>query len=58
VPEYKDNIKQFLEAPTSNTENRIRELDLEDLLTYNGMDSLVEYRVALKQSKQLKLPIL
>jgi len=33
--------------------NKIRDLDLKDLLLYGGLDSLATYKVAMKQMKLL-----
>ena len=45
-PAYDDHIKPYLEAPTGNTPNKIRQLPIEELLKYCGMDALLEYKVA------------
>lgn len=51
TPSYDDSIKAFLKGKgaSANSENRIKEAYLGDLLKYCGMDSLVEYQVAMKQ---------
>lgn len=49
---YDEHIKPYLESGKYKI-NRIKELDLRELLLYNGIDSLVEYRVAMKQIKIL-----
>jgi len=48
---YDDHIKPFLKSTKNSRFNRIDELDLRDLLLYNGLDSLLEYKVAMKQMK-------
>lgn len=50
---YDDHIEPFLEGKGSNEPNRIKEIDLGQLLLYCGLDSLLEHRVAVKQAKQL-----
>ena len=52
-PCYNEHIEPYLHTTDGNTENRIRDLDLHDVLLYNGMDSLLEYKVAMKQIKQI-----
>ncbi len=45
---YDNKIRDYLEPknPGCNVENRIREIPIEDLLLYNGMDSVLEYDLA------------
>jgi DNA polymerase I-like protein with 3'-5' exonuclease and polymerase domains len=51
---YDDHIKPFLESvePGGNSKNRINEVDRNDLLLYCGLDSLLEYKIALHQMKE------
>lgn len=56
-PEYNAHIEPFLHSSGSNTPNRINEVNMDELLTYCGIDSLVEYKVAIKQMKILKMEI-
>jgi len=49
---YDDHIKPFLRSG-ENKLNRINEIDMRDLLMYNGLDSLLEYKVAMIQIKLL-----
>lgn len=51
VEPYDGHIKPFLVSKKGTRFNRIHEIDLEDLLLYNGLDSLCAYRVAMKQMK-------
>lgn len=46
-------VKPYLRASTPNAPNRIKDCDLRTLLVYNGMDSLLEWHVAMKQAKKL-----
>ena len=48
---YNEHIEPFLKSKNNNKFNRIQEIDLDDLLLYNGLDSLYEYKVAMKQIK-------
>ena len=57
---YDEFVRPYLKSPNSNTPNRIMELvsdknAFRKLLTYNGIDSLIEYRLALKQMKEIGL---
>lgn len=54
VPCYEDRVEAFLKAKTANSVNRIHEIERKDLLLYNGLDSLLEYKVAMKQMKELE----
>lgn len=53
-PEFKDSTQKFLESEGGgNSLNRIKEAPLNTLLIRNGMDALLEYRVAMKQMKEI-----
>jgi uracil-DNA glycosylase len=43
---YNSLVAPYLEAENANDLNRIKEAPLEDVLKYNGLDSLIEYEVA------------
>lgn len=49
---YNEHIEPFLKSPKHERKNRIRELSIEDLLMYNALDSLLEYKVAKLQMKK------
>jgi len=52
---YDDHLKPYLKTKKGgNAINRIREVDMRTLLIYNGIDSLVEYKIAMNQMKTLK----
>jgi uracil-DNA glycosylase family 4 len=53
--DYAYHLSEYLESKDKggNAPNRIKEIDLKDLLLYNGLDSLLEYKVAMEQSKEL-----
>jgi uracil-DNA glycosylase family 4 len=54
VEAYNDHIEQFLEAVGTMTPNRaVQEIDEDDLLLYNGLDSLVEYKIGCIQMRQM-----
>lgn len=52
---HKDTVSQYLKSQDegSNATNRIREAPLDALLLYNSLDSLVEWKIGMKQAKQL-----
>lgn len=57
---YDDEIEPYLKSADSNGVNRITELvddppSFRELLTYNGIDSLVTYRLAKLQMKEMGL---
>ncbi len=54
VQPYDKHIKPYLKSTGKNRFNRIRELDLKELLLYNGLDSLLTYKLAMKQMKMFK----
>lgn len=54
VPSYDSRVAPYLEARESNGFNRIDEIPERDLLVYNGIDSLLEFRVMQRQKKYLQ----
>jgi len=52
--DYDSHIKPFLKARKESKFNRIHELDLNDLLLYGGLDSYLEYWVAMKQIRLME----
>jgi uracil-DNA glycosylase len=56
VDSYDDHIKPYLQAKSDEVKvNRIlEEIDIDHLLLYNGLDSLLEYKLAILQNKFLK----
>ena len=55
---YDEEVDPYLKAKSSNEVNRIMELvnspeGFRKLMLYNGIDSLMEYRLALKQMEEL-----
>ena len=55
---WDDHIQQFLhtKGQDSDVNQILEQVDLDDLLLYNGLDSLLEYRVAEKQMSLLRYP--
>lgn len=50
--DYDSHISPFLKSvddKNANSINKIHQIDIQDLLVYNGIDALLEYRLALKQ---------
>ncbi len=54
MPCYDKDIKPFLKAKKNSKFNQIEELDLKDLLLYNGLDSLLTFLLAKKQMKEFE----
>lgn len=54
-PDYNRFIHPYLTTDSANSPNRITELSIAKLLTYNGLDSLLEYKVADIQRKEMNL---
>ena len=52
VPVYNENIEPYLSSGSGHY-NRIGEIDIKSLLLYNGMDALLEWRLARKQRKEM-----
>ena len=56
LPTYDEHIAEFLGTSDEEEINEVvRQVDLRDLLTYNALDTLVEYRVAVKQRRAMGL---
>lgn len=54
TPIWNAHIEPFLRSKGTREVNQIlREIDLHDLLLYNGLDSLLEYKVAMLQMKEM-----
>lgn len=45
IIDYDSHIKGFLEADAPNELNTIKKANIQDILIYNGMDSMLEYRM-------------
>jgi len=55
-PAYNLHIEPLLEDEDENGYNRIREISLSDLLYYNALDSLLEFKLAKRQIKIIHTP--
>lgn len=51
---WDERVAPFLKAKDSNSPNRIDEVSWQDLLKYNGMDAVVEFKLAEKQMELMK----
>lgn len=49
---YDDQVSGYLKSSGTRTVNKINQADMRMLLKYNGMDSLLEFRLAIEQMKQ------
>ena len=54
IGNYSSHIENYLKTDSANDLNRIHELDMKDLLMYNGLDSLLEFMVMKKQKEVLQ----
>jgi len=53
VGNYDSDVEPYIDAGGSNKLNRMKEAPVKDLLLYNGMDSLLEYKAMEKQKEML-----
>lgn len=54
VPVWNDKVEPFLKTKGSSAVNKILEqIDINDLLEYNGLDALIEFKVAVHQMQEL-----
>ncbi len=53
MADYDTDVKPYLKSDGANVKNKIREVELQTLLLYNGLDALLEYKVAKIQMNQL-----
>ena len=53
IGDYNSHVEKYLQSETANGLNRITDLDIRDVLLYNGLDSLLEYRVAQIQKRMM-----
>ena len=54
VEGYDAHIKPYLKAKKKKRINRIKELPINDVLLYNGMDSIVEWGIFKSQQKEMR----
>lgn len=57
IPDYDSHIEPYLEGVGKTGFNRIHLIDPKELLLYNGMDSLLEYKVMAQQREELQWSI-
>jgi DNA polymerase len=50
---WEEDVLEYLKSGTANSMNRIDMIPTNDLLVYNGMDSLLEFQVMVDQKKEL-----
>jgi uracil-DNA glycosylase len=55
LPPYNEHIEPYLELTKKGKLNRIREININDLLLYCGIDSLVEYKLMELQRKEMEI---
>lgn len=55
MPCYNEHIEPFLESQKGKRVNRIDEIDTRQLLLYNGLDSLLEYKAYEEQVKLMNI---
>ena len=53
---YDDHIKKYLIGEKGSEVNNIHRIDRKELLTYNALDAVLEYKVAMKQMDVLGYP--
>ena len=53
---YDDHIKKFFQSRKGEERNQIDLIDINDLLLYNGLDSLLQYKVGIKQMELMGYP--
>lgn len=54
---HKGRMGSLMKAAGTNSANRLREANLAELLTYNGLDALVEWRMAQAQARRIGMDI-
>lgn len=57
ISEYDDHIEKFKHSEDSNDFNRMDEVPIDELLTYQGMDAMMTFREALDQAPIFNLDI-
>lgn len=55
IGDYDSHLKPYLTSKTANGLNNIYQIDTKELLMYNGLDSLLEYKVMRRQKKMMGL---
>ena len=57
VDSWDSHITPYFKSDNSNSRNRIKEISLPNLLRYNGLDSLYEWKVARIQMKKMGMAV-
>jgi uracil-DNA glycosylase family 4 len=57
VEPYETDVKDMLKARKGSKQNRIRQADIMKVLAYNGMDSLVEWKIGHIQASRLGIKL-
>jgi len=53
MPSYNEHIEEFLKTTGDTKINRVKQIELSQLLKYCGLDALLEYKLAVVQCRQL-----
>jgi hypothetical protein len=53
MPSYNDHIEPYFHSKGTNEPNRIKEIDIQSLLLYNGLDALLEYLLSKIQMEEI-----
>jgi uracil-DNA glycosylase family 4 len=54
MPKYNDTVSNYITTSSNTVYNNIDKADMRELLLYNGLDSYLEYKVAVMQYSKLK----
>jgi len=57
MPAYNTHLDKYLKSPSAQTPNQIKEIAVDDLLLYCGLDAVLEYRVAMIQARLLGISL-
>lgn len=57
IADYNSHIEPFLKSDNSYTKNKIKHLNIMDVLLYNGVDALIGYKLAMKHIDLLNLEV-
>jgi uracil-DNA glycosylase family 4 len=54
IPAFNTKVEDYLKSVDGSPYNRVDQIGLDDLLTYNGLDSLIEFEIAKIQQRKLR----
>ena len=57
VCDYDSHLDEYKKSKTGYDRNRFKELPLRDILTYNGLDSMFEYRIGMELCHSLGIEV-